>query len=262
MDYNPKGFIKGLCSKGERLDGRKLDEYRNITVELGVSSRSAEGSARVRIGDTEVVAGVKLSADKPYPDRPDEGTIIVNVELLPLASPDFESGPPSIDAIGLSRVVDRGIRESKALNFNKLVIEKGEKVWMVFIDIYPLNNAGNIADAASLAAMAALQDAVFPKYDKKTELVTYEKTTKKLPIERVPISTTILKIGDKLLVDPTVEEEYVADASLMVSTLEKNQVCAMQKHGREPLSINEVDAIVTLSLNKRDILKNALENAR
>jgi len=111
------------------------------------------------------MVGVKLEVGEPYPDTPDEGTIIVGAELLPLSNPEFELGPPGIQAIELARVVDRGIRESKALDFRKLCIEPGKKIWMVIIDICPINDAGNLFDASSLAALAALQDAKYPAFD-------------------------------------------------------------------------------------------------
>src|SRR3989338_8090270 len=104
IDITKEHLIE-LFGKGFRLDGRKFDEYRKINVEYGISSRSAEGSARVKIGKTEVVAGVKLEIGKPYSDRPDEGSIMVSMEFLPLSNPEFESGPPGIDSIELSRVV-------------------------------------------------------------------------------------------------------------------------------------------------------------
>lgn len=123
-----RDYIESLVAKHTRVDGRAFDAYRNIEIEYGVSSKSAEGSARVKIGDTEVVAGVKLEVGSPFSDKPDEGSIMVNVELLPLSSPLFEAGPPSIDAIELSRVTDRGIRESKAIDFKKLCIVEGESL--------------------------------------------------------------------------------------------------------------------------------------
>src|SRR3989344_5274585 len=87
-------YVVELIKKGIRLDNRKMEEYRKpIVVELGIS-KNADGSARARIGETEVIVGVKLAVDKPYPDTPDQGSIIVGVELLPLSNPDFESGPP------------------------------------------------------------------------------------------------------------------------------------------------------------------------
>ena len=141
--------IISLLNADTRLDGRKLTEYRQpIEVEHGII-KTAEGSARVKIGETEVMVGVKLEVGEPYPDTPDEGTIIVGAELLPMSNPEFELGPPGIQAIELARVVDRGIRESKALDFKKLCIAKGEKIWMVIIDICPINDAGNLFDAGA-----------------------------------------------------------------------------------------------------------------
>ncbi len=263
MNYNSEEFIQGLINKNERIDGRKFDEYRKpILVELGVSAKSAEGSARVKIGETEVVAGVKLAIEKPYPDRADEGTIVVNAELLPLSSPDFESGPPGIDSIELSRVVDRGIRESKSINFKKLCMKEGEKVWMVYIDIYPINDAGNLFDAAALAALAALRDAVFPVYDAEKELVTYEKTKTKLPLEKTPISVSVIKIRGKYLVDPIIEEEHAAEARLTVVSSDDTHICAMQKGGPTPLTIEEIDDMVTIALKKRKELATLVEKAK
>ena len=141
-----KNHIIKLLNQGIRLDGRKLEEFRQpLTVEKG-SFPQAEGSARVQIGNTDVIVGVKLETMAPYPDQPDKGSIMVGAELLPMARPDFESGPPSIDSIELARVVDRGIRESNAIDTKKLCIKEGELVWTVIIDIYPINDDGNIID--------------------------------------------------------------------------------------------------------------------
>jgi len=253
-------YIHNIIEKDLRKDGRKLDEFRKpIKVEYDVSSKSAEGSARVTIGDTIVVAGVKMEVGSPFPDTPDTGVLIVGAELLPMASPEFESGPPRIEAIELARVVDRGIRESNAIDFKKLVIKKGEKVWLVFVDIYPINDAGNIFDAASLAAIAALKSAKFPKYDEKEEKVIYEEKTKKgLPLNDLPIECTVLKINNKLIVDPTIEEQKALDARLTVACLENDDLCALQKGGDEPLSAEEIINMIELATKKIKELRKAL----
>ena len=95
----------------------------------------AEGSARVKLGKTQVVAGIKMDIGEPYPDSPEKGVMMTAAELIPLASPDFEAGPPREDAIELARVVDRGIRESEVIELDKLCIEPGEIIWMVFMSI-------------------------------------------------------------------------------------------------------------------------------
>jgi len=257
MHKELRSHIISFLHAGIRLDGRKLTEYRKpIEVEQGVV-KTAEGSARVKIGETDVMVGVKLEVGEPYPDTPDEGTIIVGAALLPLSNPEFELGPPGIQAIELARVVDRGIRESKALDFRKLCIEPGKKIWMVIIDICPINDAGNLFDASSLAALAALQDAKYPAFD--GEKVDYkEKTDKRLELEKTPIAVTVIKIGDKFIVDPDVEEEKVIDARLTVSSMEDGTLCAMQKGGDFPLTIEDIDKMLDIGIEKAKELRKHL----
>lgn len=250
-------YVRDLVQGGKRMDGRNLTDYRPVKVEYGVSSKSAEGSARVTFGDTVVVAGIKLEIGEPFPDRPGEGTIIVNVELLPMSSPEFESGPPSIDAIELARVVDRGIRESKTIDFKKLCVTEGEKVWLVFIDIYPLNASGNLFDAASLAALAALKDARFPKLE-DGRIDYKERTDQPVPLEKTPVECTVYKINGKFIIDPIVEEEEAADCRLTVAFTEDGKICAMQKGGGQPITEEDLDLMVGLAAKKTQELRNAL----
>jgi len=243
-----KSNIVKWFSKGMRYDGRKLDSFRPVSVEYGVT-KNAEGSARVKIGDTEVIAGVKLSVDKPYPDTPKEGTMMVGAELLPLSSPEFEAGPPGEESIEIARVVDRGLRESKAIDTKKLCLVEGEKVWSVSIDICTINSAGNLLDAAALAAVAALSDARFPSYDDKT--VDYKHITdKKLPILRMPVSITVMKLGEFFFVDPSVEEEKIFDARLTVALTADGKICAMQKGGDYPLTIDDIGKMIDIAAQK------------
>ena len=148
-----KKRILQLISQGKRVDGRGLLDYREITVEKGVI-RTAEGSAMVCLGQTEVVVGIKVGLNTPYPDTPNEGILTVNAELVPLASPTFEPGPPDERAIELARVVDRGIRSSRAIPLDRLCIVPGKRVYIVFVDIYILNHDGNLVDASALEEAA------------------------------------------------------------------------------------------------------------
>ncbi len=220
-------MIERYIEEEKRLDGRKLQQYREIKIQNKVS-KNAEGSARVCIGKTEIIAGVKLDLAEPFPDSPDEGMLIVTAELSPLASEKFEKGPPGIKAIELARIIDRSIRESDFINLKSLCIEEGKKVWAVYIDIYPLNDDGNLIDAAVLASVAALLDSVFPVLDEKMEKVEYgEHTEKKLPLQDFPITMTFYKIGKKFVLDPIFDEEEVSDARISIA-ITKNKVNALQ----------------------------------
>lgn len=249
--------ILKFLNKGTRYDGRKLTEFRDVKVETGVS-HCAEGSARVKIGNTEVIAGVKLSLEKPYPDTPEQGNLMVNVELLPLSSPEFETGPPGIEAIELSRVIDRGIRESQAIDLKKLCITPKEHVWSVMIDVCTINDEGNLFDASALASIAALHNAVFPKLSEDNTVCYDEKTSKKLPLLQKTIEVTIHKIGQHFIVDPLSEEEKSSDARLTVALNDKDIICAMQKGGETPLTSGEIIKMISLAKEKVKELRKIL----
>lgn len=256
-----RSHIIKLINQNMRLDGRKNDEYRKpITVELNVT-QGAEGSARVTMGDTIVMVGVKMELMEPFPDTPGEGTIMVGAELVPLSSPDFEAGPPGIDSIELARVVDRGIRESKCLDFKKMCVKEGEKVWVASIDIIPINAAGNLFDASALGAIAALMSTRLPKLEHKDDHYTIkydEPTDDKLMLKNYPISCTVLKIGDNLVIDPLPDEEKICDARLTVAADEKGDICAMQKGRDMPLSADDIMKMVDLGIKKCGELRKYL----
>ena len=248
--------IKEYLSEGKRFDGRKPDEFRNIIIETGIS-KNAEGSARVKIGKTEVIVGVKMNVAEPYADSPDKGNLMVTAELLPLSSPRFESGPPKFPAIELGRVIDRGIRESKFIDFEKLCIKKGEKVWTIFVDIYSINDDGNLLDAAGFGAIAALKNAKIPEYDAKEEKVLFGKLTKEnIPLAKdIPISITAHKIGNNLVIDPIRDEEDISKVRVTISS-SNGVISSMQKGNSKELSIEEFNNIVDLTEKvEREIFK-------
>jgi len=222
--------IAQLIARGKRLDGREPNDCREVQIESGLIER-AEGSARVRLGRTEVMVGVKIEAGEPFPDTPNEGVLTVNAELVPLASPTFEPGPPDENSIELARVVDRGIRESKAIVTEDLVVEPGKKVFIVFVDVYVLNHDGNLIDASALAALAALMNTKMFNYEVKEGEIKIKPGYKPLPMRNYPIAITFAKIGDKLIVDPWLEEEQVMDARLTMAVEKDGKICAMQKGG-------------------------------
>ncbi len=239
--------IKEYLSGGNRFDGRKLDEFREIIIEKNIS-KNAEGSARVKIGKTEVLVGVKMNVSEPYPDSQDKGNLMVNAELLPLSSPRFENGPPKFPTIELARIIDRGIRESKFIDFKKLCIKKGEKVWSVFIDIYSINDDGNLIDAAGIGAIIALKQAKIPKYDDKEEKVLFGELSKEsLPLsDTIPIAITIHKVGNNFIVDPTREEEDVSEVRVTIGS-SKGVISSIQKGDEKSLSIEEFHNILDIS---------------
>ncbi len=241
--------IAQLVADGKRLDGRGLRDYRPIQIESGIIQK-AEGSARVRLGKTEVMVGVKIDLGEPFSDRPNDGVLTTNSEFVPLASPEFEAGPPGEESIELARIVDRGIRESKSIDLEKLCLIPGKKVLVVFVDVYVLNHDGNLVDAASLAAIAALMNTKIFKYTVKDEEVVKKPGFTPLPLKDIPVSVTFASISGKLIVDPWLDEEEVMDARLTITFTKEGKICAMQKGGIGTLSPQEIAEAVAIAKEK------------
>ncbi|MEI6104978.1 MAG: exosome complex protein Rrp42 [Methanothrix sp.] len=248
-----KDFIYNLLLKGERIDGRTFDQYREISIQRDVI-RKAEGSALVKLGSSQVLVGVKMQPGEPFQDTPNKGVIITNAELVPLASPSFEPGPPNEVGIELARLVDRGVRESKAVDLEALCIVPGKQVWIIFIDVHILDDCGNILDAASLGAIAALMSTKVPaaRYGLGEDYI--------LPIRDIPIATTAIEFNDVLMFDPGVDEEAIANTRLTIISTMNGNICGSQKSGTGMLKPEQVYRIIDIACEKaKEIREKFLE---
>ncbi|NCN86707.1 exosome complex protein Rrp42 [archaeon] len=253
--------IRKYLKEGKRFDGRNTEDFRELVIEKGVSCK-AEGSVRVKLGKTEVIVGVKMGVSEPYADSPTKGNLMVTAELLPLSSPRFESGPPRFDAIELGRVTDRGLRESGFVDFDKLCIIPGEKVWTVFVDVYSINDDGNLMDAATIGAIAAMKIAKIPKYDKEEGKVLFDELTDEgLPLtDHVPVAISVHKIGNALIVDPTREEEDISECRVTMGS-SKGIISSLQKSNSKPLEMDEIKRVFEIATKVSDEINKKIDKA-
>ncbi len=266
IDELKRSQILELLEQGKRVDGRALDEPREISIETNAVPH-ANGSAKVRLGDTEVLCGVKIQPDRPFPDMGDKGIFMCTAELLPLSHPTVETGPPRDDVIELARVVDRGIRESNMVDVSQLVIEKDKSVVGVFADIVAIDYDGNYFDACSYAAAAALLTSTTPKWtmvDDKVTLVDGEESP--LPTTTIPVSITMGKIGNYIIVDPNGDEWASMDARITITTNSDGNICALQKGGNDGFTQDEIvqcgEISVRVGAKIREKIKEAQQGSQ
>ncbi len=249
-----KEFISDLIANNKREFGRALDEYREMEITKNVIPH-AEGSAQVVLGNTKVLCGVKITVGEPMHDKPNEGNLITSAELLPMASEDYETGPPSPEAVEIARVIDRGIRAAGIIDTAALFIEEG-KVWDVFVDIYVINYDGNLFDAGTIAATVALLSARMPKLE--GEKVISEGIKDKLKTNGIITSCTFAKVANKVFIDPDGNEEMFMDARVTIAN-DGKEIRAMQKGLRGGFTLQELTAAVAMSFEKHNELKSLME---
>ena len=259
IDQLKRNQILELLQEGKRADGRAFDESRQLSIDIDVIPK-AEGSARARLGDTEVVAGVKIQPERPFPDTGDKGMLICTAEILPIAHPTAETGPPQPDVVELARVTDRGIRESGMLDMKQLVLEKDKSVIGIFCDNAVTDHDGNLFDACSYASTAAINSCKIPKYEMQEDApVKIEDEFTEPPVTTLPVSVTMAKIGQHILVDPTIDEWSIMDARITITTNSDGNVVALQKGGSDGFTPEELIKCSEMSIKVgakiREIIK-------
>jgi exosome complex RNA-binding protein Rrp42 (RNase PH superfamily) len=135
------------------------------------------------------------------------------------------------------------------MDLTTLCVEPGKAAWTVAVDIAPISANGSLFDISALAALIGIRDARKPVIT--NGVPQYEELTEeRLELARLPITVTVYKMGSQFLVDPTQEEERYCDARLSIATLDEKTICALQKGNSGPLTISDIDAMVTIALTK------------
>ena len=266
IDKLKRSKILDLLQEGKRIDGRALDEIRPLSIDIDVIPH-ANGSARVRLGDTEIVSGIKVQPDRPFPDMGDKGIFICTAEILPLAHPSAETGPPQPDVIELARVVDRGIRESGMIDLSQFVLEKDKSVIGLFADSVVTDHDGNLFDACSYASVAAIITSKIPKWEMKDDIpVLIENQESDAPITTIPISVTMGRIGEFIIVDPNIDEWGCLDARITITTNSDGNIVALQKGGSDGFTLEQLvkcsELSITIGKKIREIVKQATEGGK
>ncbi|KAF3337710.1 protein RRP45A-like protein [Carex littledalei] len=242
---NEKQFIEEALRSEIRVDGRRLYDYRRLTIKFG----REDGSSEVQLGETHVMGYVTGQLVQPYRDRSNEGTLAIFTEFSPMADPSFEPGRPGESAIELGRVVDRGLRESRAVDMESLCVVAGKSVWAIRVDLHIIDNGGNLIDAANIAALAALSTFRRPECSvgggDSQEIIVHdpeERDPIALTIHHFPIAVTFafFSEGNTLVIDPTYKEEAVMGGRMTVTMNSNGDVCAIQKAGGDGILSSDV----------------------
>lgn len=219
-----KSFILHGVQENFRIDGRSREDYRPMEIETNIILH-AFGSARIRLAGTDVLVGVKLEVDSPFPDKPKEGKLEFFVDCSANATPQFEGRGGEDLAIEIAGVLRTAYQSPAAFDYEQLCILPGQKCWKVFVDILILSCDGNLFDAVSLATKTALWNTQIPTIRDITfegnniEMFASDKLTdcEKLNIQDVPVIVTLCRIEDQFIVDPNKTEELCCAGSVAMA---------------------------------------------
>jgi len=246
-------------------------DMRPVHIRLGPSS----GAAEATLGDTRALARVSAELVEPFADRPTEGSFAMSVELSPMASGAFEPGRPSPEAIALSRVVERAIVKSNAIDLEALCVLPAKHVWAVRCDVTVVDHCGNLLDVCALAAAAALRHFRRPYvrvlHSEQGEATSVEvcaadvEEPEHLALRHMPLALSFALIAEDgfstplALLDGSEREEAIASGSLSVVLNQQGELCALHKSGGVPVGAEQIRECVQAAQLKFRALAKALD---
>jgi exosome complex component RRP45 len=253
ISTNEREFILRALRENElRVDGRGPLDVRRTAYRFG----PRDGQCEVTLGQTRVLAVVSATLEQPSGGRSNEGSVSINVEFSPMASPNFEPGRPGEEASEVAVVLERAIRETGAVDVESLCVLAGKHVWHVRCDVHVLDACGNVVGASSLAAAAALLSFRRPEATVSPEtrrVVVHPAATREpvaLALRHLPVAVTFgfFEETDGLLIlDPTVKEEAVSGGEMVVVLNARDELCAVHKGGGCAVAPGEIMRCVRLA---------------
>jgi exosome complex component RRP45 len=235
---NEKTFLLQALKENLRQDGREFDQYRPVDLTFG----DDYGHADVRLGKTRVIAKASAEVTVPYADRPLDGIFTIATELSPMASPAFEVGRPTELEVLLSRLLEKTVRRSGALDTESLCLVAGQKCWSVRVDVHVLSHDGNLIDASCFAVVAALRHFRKPDTSMEQGVLTVYTPAEREPVPlgwlHSPFCVTFSFFGDEgeiCVLDATWLEEQVRVGSCTISLNRHGEICQIAKLGGTPV---------------------------
>lgn len=201
------------------------------------------GSSRLRIGNTDVLVGIKLEVDTPFPDSPNTGKLEFFVDCSAVATPEFEGKGGEDLATEIANTLSRSYQSSSTIDLKILCILPHKKCWKMYIDVLILQCGGNLFDAIGVAVKAALYSTEIPKVTAATldggeadiQVSDDPFDCIKLNVNNYPLLVTMCKIGDNCIVDPTAEEEACSSCNIILSVTPKGRITSILKTGHGSL---------------------------
>jgi exosome complex component RRP41 len=208
-----------MIKSGKRWDGRKLDELRKLSAELGIGSE-AKGSAKFCMGDTIAIAYVygPMEVIPKFLEDSKKAVLEVNYNMLPFSTEDRKRPGFSRRSAEISSVIKRVFE-------NVIFLEDLPKT-KILINIDILNADASTRCAAINATSLALASAGIPMKD----LVS---------------SCAGGRIGNNLILDVAGKEDTEGNVDLPIAYLPlTDEILLLQMDGI--LKINEFNKIIEL----------------
>lgn len=183
--------------------------------------------------------------------------------MTKLCSPKHRAIGVSVDSQVMNQTLFNIVTNSGCVDLNQLCISKGKLAWVLYCDLVCLDDDGSVLDVAVISLMAALKSLRLPKvnYDLDTKTIKVDvKTQIPLNLTCLPVATTFVTFEKKyLLVDPTSDEENIANTTVTISTSD-GELSYVHQPGGDPVEPLLFEALIKQANQREKYVKSLLLN--
>ncbi|CAL9155901.1 unnamed protein product [Musa hybrid cultivar] len=272
LSEGEKRFIRGGIAQDLRTDGRQRLHYRPISIETGVIPQ-ANGSARVRLGATDVIVSIKAELRKPHPLQPDKGKVAIFIDCSPTAAPMFEGRGGEELSTELSFALQRCLLGGRSgagagIDLSSLVIVEGKVCWDLYIDGLVVSSDGNLLDALAAAIKVALSNTGIPKVtvnlgaspNDQPDVDVSDEEFLQFDTSGVPVIVTLTKVSRHYIVDATSEEESQMSSAVSISVNRHGHICGLTKRGGAGLDPSVILDMISVAKHVGEQLMSLLDS--
>lgn len=177
-------------------------------------------------------------------------------------------GRPSEEEITITRMLDKVLRRSDAIDKESLCILAGQRVWHLRLTLHFLSDAGNMLDCACLAGIVALKHFRRPEVEVIGDEVTVHSPSERAPvplaIHHTPFCLTFAFFPDETtqpVLDPTLLEQRLSAGLMSVALNAQRELCVVQKMGGVPLVADGVLSVINIAVTKVKELDALVEDS-
>lgn len=236
---HPLDYYRSFLREGVRAnDGRQPHEFRPLSISSGSLSK-CDASSLVKLGQTSVLCGVKSEVAAGL--GAGGGVVIAQIRVPSLCSERMASSGSFAAREKRQQELTVLVNDvlQRCLDTSTLTIDAEQEVaWVLYVDAYVLEDAGNLEDACLIAVQTALHDLKLPlvQFDEERQEVRMaaaadeskqgkERFQYDQPrlLTRFALASTFVQVEVDpdthqfvILADPTQSEEDICDSKFTI----------------------------------------------